>query len=230
MKAADVMVSNVITTGPEATVQEVAAILLKNRISALPVVTRDGELIGIISEGDLIRRKETDTEHHRSWWMQLLVGRTPLAAEYIKSHSHRVTDLMTRTVITAKPETPLRDIATLLEKHGIKRVPIVHDGKLIGVVSRANLVQAMATQSGKVETPGRIDDLIIREEVMARLDGTLWTKFAPINVIVEDGVVHLWGTVDSETVKRAVCVTVEETAGVQAINDHLLVERISAYV
>lgn len=230
MKAADVMVSNVVTTSPEASVQEVAAILLKNRISAVPVVTRGGKLVGIISEGDLIRRRETDTEHHRSWWMQLLLGRTPLAAEYVKSHSHRVSDVMTCNVITVKPETPLREIAALLEKHGIKRLPILHNGELVGIVSRANLVQALATQSQLVDTSAQVDDLTIREEVMARLDGKLWTAFAPINVIVEDGVVHLWGAVESETVKRAVWLAVEETAGVQAINDHLVVERISAYV
>ena len=230
MKAADVMVSNVVTVGPDASVQDVAAILLKNRISAVPVVSRDGKLIGIISEGDLIRRAETDTEHHRSWWMQLLMGRGPLAAEYVRAHSCKVGDVMTRNVITAKLETPLRDIAALLEKHGIKRVPIMHNGKLVGIVSRANLVQALATQSQPAGTSGRVDDLTIREEVMARLNGNLWTSFAPINVIVEDGVVHLWGTVDSETVKRAVCLTIEETAGVKAIDDHLVVERISAYM
>jgi CBS-domain-containing membrane protein len=230
MKAADVMVSNVVTTTPEASVQEVAALLLKNRISAVPVVTRDGKLVGIISEGDLIHRKETGTEHHRSWWMQLLLGRTPLAAEYVKAHSHKVSDVMTRDVVTAKPDTPLRDVAALLEKHGIKRVPILHNGKLVGIVSRANLVQALATHIAPVQTSTAVDDLTIREEVMARLDGKVWTAFAPINVIVEDGVVHLWGTVDSETVKRAVWLAVEETAGVQAINDHLVIERVSAYV
>ena len=230
MKAADVMVSNVVTIGPEASIQDVAAILLKNRISAVPVVTRDGKLIGIISEGDLIRRAEADTEHHRSWWMQLLMGRSPLAVEYVKAHSRKVGDVMTRNVITARLATPLRDIAALLEKHSIKRVPILHSGKLVGMVSRANLVQALATQSRAVEASGRVDDLTVREEVMARLDGNLWTSFAPINVIVEVGVVHLWGTVDSETVKRAVCLTVEETTGVNAIHDHLVVERISAYM
>jgi CBS-domain-containing membrane protein len=230
MKAADVMVANVVSTTPDASVQEVAALLIKHRISAVPVLTKDGELAGIVSEGDLMRRKETNTEHHRSWWMQLLLGRSPLAAEYIKAHSNKVSDVMTRDVVTATPDTPLRDVAALLEKHGIKRVPILRNGKLVGIVSRANLVQALATQTAPVQPSTEVDDLTIREEVMARLDGKAWTAFAPINVIVEDGVVHLWGTVDSETVKRAVWLAVEETSGVQAINDHLVVERVSAYM
>jgi CBS-domain-containing membrane protein len=231
MKAADVMVSNVITVGPEASVQAVANILITNRISAVPVVGKHGELVGIISEGDLIRRIETGTQHCRSWWLELLMGRTPLAAEYIKSHSRKVADVMTSAVITAEPDTPLRDIATLLEKHGIKRVPIVKNKKIIGIVSRANLVQALATKSKEREASSLpIDDLTIREEVMARLDRKLWTKFAPVNVIVRDGNVDLWGIVDSETVRQAVRVAAEETAGVRAINDHLVVERITSYV
>jgi CBS domain-containing protein len=230
MQAADVMVPNVITVSPEASVQDVAALLLNNRISAVPVVAPDGQLVGIVSEGDLIRRTETDTDHHRSWWMQLLVGRTPLAAEYIKSHSRKVSDIMTRRVITAEPDTSLREIASLLEKHGIKRVPIVHNGKLVGIVSRANLVQALATHAKSPEASGTFYDLSIREQVMARLQGEAWTKFVPFNVIVRDGTVHLWGIVDSETVRHAIRVAVEETAGVRAIDDHLAIEGISAYM
>ena len=193
MKAADVMVSNVITVSPEATVQDVANILMTNRISAVPVVTASGDLVGIISEGDLIRRVETDTDRRRSWWMELLLGRGPLAAEYVKSHSHKVSHLMSRDVITATPDTPLRDIAGLLEKNGIKRVPIVDNGKLVGIVSRANLVQALAAQKNPVAAQPPGDDLAIREAVMVRLDGKFWTKFAPVNVIVRDGIVDIWG-------------------------------------
>src|ERR1043166_13421 len=111
MKAAAAMVSNAITVSPDATVQDVAEILLKNRISAVPVVGKNGELVGLISEGDLIRRAETGTERRRSWWLELLVGSAPLAAEYVKSHARKVADVMTRTVVTAAPDTSLRDIA-----------------------------------------------------------------------------------------------------------------------
>jgi CBS domain-containing protein len=229
MKAADVMVSTVITVPPEASVQDVANILMTNRISAVPVVTAGGNLVGIISEGDLIRRVETDTDHRRSWWIELLLGRGPLAAEYVKSHSRKVSDLMSRDVITASPGTPLRDVAGLLEKNGIKRVPIVADGKLVGIVSRANLVQALAVQKQPAEGQPPADDLAIREAVMARLDGKLWTKFAPVNVIVRNGIVDVWGIVDSETVRQAIRVGVEETPGVRGVNDNLSVQRVAAY-
>src|SRR5262245_45135205 len=146
MKAADVMVANVITVAPETSLREVADILLTNRISGVPVLGRNNELVGIISEGDLLRRAETGTERRRSWWLELLIGSTPLAAEYVKTHARTVADVMTTTVVTATPDTPLRDIAALMEKNSIKRVPIVKNRKVVGIVSRANLVQALASR------------------------------------------------------------------------------------
>jgi CBS domain-containing protein len=137
---------------------------------------------------------------------------------------------MTRDVITATPDTPLRDIAGLLEKNGIKRVPIVESGKLVGIVSRANLVQALAAQKKSIDAQPLTDDVSIRKAVMTRLDGKLWTKFAPVNVIVRDGIVDIWGIVDSETVRQAVRVAVEQTPGVRGINDNLSVERVAHYV
>jgi CBS domain-containing protein len=230
MKAADVMISNVITVSPDASVQDVAKILLAHRISAVPVVGHDGELVGIISEGDLIRRAEAGTERRRSWWLELLIGSTPLAEEYVKSHARKVADVMTREVITATPDTPLREIAALLERNGIKRVPIVKNRKIVGIVSRANLVQALVAQRDETEERPPVDDLTIREEVMARLDGQPWSRLAPVNAIVHDGTVDLWGIVDSESVKQAVRVAVEVTPGVCTINDHLVVQRISPYI
>ena len=135
MNAADVMVTNVITVGPDACLQDVAHLFLTNRISAAPVVSTDGKIVGIVSEGDLMRRAEAGTGRRRSWWLSLLTGREVLAAEYIKEHSRKVADVMTREVITAAPQTSLRDIANILEKNGIKRVPIVDGGKIIGIVS-----------------------------------------------------------------------------------------------
>jgi CBS domain-containing protein len=158
MKATDIMVRNVITVGPEASVREVADILFKNRISALPVVDEHGKLIGIISEGDLARRAELKTDYRRSWWLEIFARKSKeaLAIEYRKSHARRVKDVMTRKVITARPATSLRDIATLLEKNRIKRVPIVANGKVIGIVSRANLIQALASFAKKVSQSGKV--------------------------------------------------------------------------
>jgi len=222
MKAADVMVSNVITVGPDACLQEVAQILLTNWISAVPVVGADGKILGIVSEGDLMRRVESGTGRHRPWWLAMLTGREVLAAEYVKEHSRKVTDVMTRKVVTAAPETPLHDIATLLEKNGIKRVPIVENDKVVGIVSRANLLQALASVRSQIKG-GAPSDTQIRESVVARLNVESWSRPALINVIVQDGMVELWGVVDSQTEKKAVRVAAEVTPGVRAVNDNLII-------
>jgi CBS domain-containing protein len=221
MKAADVMVSNVISVGQDASVQEVAEVLLRNRVSAVPVLGTKGELVGIVSEGDLMRRPEAGTERRHSWWLDLLTSSQGLASDYIKSHSRKVVDVMTRSVITATPDTPVREIATLLEKHGIKRVPIVADGKVVGIVSRANLLQALA--SAKNMPPGTTDDASIRAKIVSKLANEPWTKPSLMNFIVQDGTVDLWGIVDSQTEKKAVRVLVESTPGVRAVNDNLII-------
>ena len=221
MKAADVMVTNVISVTPDVLVQDVAYILLSNRISAVPIVDDEGELLGIVSEGDLMRRAETGTGRHRPWWLAMLTGRDIRALDYAKEHSRRITDVMTSKVVTATPDTPLRDIATLLEKNGIKRVPIVKDGKMVGIVSRANLLQALA--SSRIPQDVDVGDSAIRESLVARLQAASWANAALINVIVQDGTADLWGIVDTEAEKKAVRVAAEITPGVRGINDHLII-------
>jgi CBS domain-containing protein len=157
MKASDVMVSTVITVGPDASVQDVAELLLRNRISAVPVVGDNGEVLGIVSEGDLMNRPETETAHRKAWWLDALASNEMLAADYVKSHSRKAADVMTRDVITASPETSVAELAALLEKNSIKRVPIIKDKRIVGIVSRANLLQGLATLKDK--TPqARADD------------------------------------------------------------------------
>jgi CBS domain-containing protein len=225
MKAADVMVSNVITVGPDATVSDVAQILLSNRISAVPVVDQRGELKGIVSEGDLIHRVEAGTERHRSWWLEFMTAKQTLAHEFVKSHARKVSDVMTHRVVTATPDTPLADIAAMLEKNGIKRVPIVKDKKVVGIVSRANLLQALASLGKEaVKTP--VDDSTLRTRVMAELRSKSWVRPSLLNAIVRDGVVELWGIVDSQTEKNAVRVAAEVVPGVRSVNDNLIVQPV----
>ena len=221
MKAADVMVSNVISVGSQASVQEVAHLLLRNTISGVPVTGPQGELVGIVSEGDLMRRPEAGTERRHSWWLGLLASSEGMASEYIKSHSHKVVDVMTRRVVTATPDTPVSEIAALLEKHGIKRVPIVTDGKVVGIVSRANLLHALASLENV--PAGTIDDASIRSKLVSKLANERWTKPSLMNLIVHDGTVDLWGIVDSQTERKAVRVLVETTPGVRAVNDNLII-------
>jgi CBS-domain-containing membrane protein len=222
------MVTNVITVGPEATVQEVAELLLRHRISAVPVVDETGAMVGIVSEGDLINRTESETAHRRSWWLDALTSKEVLAAAYIKSHSRKVADVMTRDVITASPETSVAEIAAILEKNGIKRVPIVADGRLVGIVSRANLLQGLASLKDKTPEQ-RPDDAAIRERVMARLESENWTRPAYISVTVQDGTVELWGIVESKQEKDALHVLAEVTPGVRAVNDNLTIRQAAAY-
>jgi CBS domain-containing protein len=224
MKARDVMVFPVITVKPSASIREAAALMLERHISALPVVDAQDRLVGMLSEGDLIRRVETGTERRRSWWLRLFTSEAGEAAEYAKTHARRVEDVMTRNVIGAGPDTPLHEVATLLEKHAIKRVPILQDGHLVGILSRANLVQALATARQGEEV--HATDSEIRERILAELRGQPWADTSLMNVTVKDGVVELWGLIRSEPEKRAMRVAAESVAGVRAVNNHLVVRAI----
>jgi CBS domain-containing protein len=227
MKASDIMVSNVITVTPEQSVQDVAEILIERRISGVPVLDAAGELVGIVSEGDLMRRGDAGTEHRRSWWLKLLMGREGLAGEYIKEHATKVKDVMTRSVITAAPETSISDLAELLERNRIKRVPIVKDRKIVGIVSRANLLQALAGMRHQISVEKPTTDTALRDSVLRRLKAEPWTRSSLINITVHDGTVDLWGVVDSPTEKKALCLAAEVTPGVRAVNDHVIVQPVA---
>jgi CBS domain-containing protein len=224
MKAKDIMVTNVITVSPEASVRDVAKLLLANRISAIPAVNDQGQLVGIISEGDLVRRAELGTNHRHSWWLELFSGldQETLAKRFLKSHGRKVRDVMTTNVVTVKPTTPLRDIATVLEKNRIKRVPIVVKGQVVGIVSRANIIQALA---GLREGPERAttSDSIIRKKVMKEIKSGRWSKGSLVNATVQDGKVKLWGVVDSEAEKQAVRAAAELVEGVKAVENNVTV-------
>jgi len=222
MNASDVMMPDVIVVSADACVKDVAKTLLANHISAVPVVDQQGSLVGIISEGDLVRRPEIGTERTRSWWLDALSTNRGLAEEFVRSHSRKVKDVMTREVVTARPDTPLDQIATMLEKHRVKRVPIVSDGKIVGIVSRANLVRALASLTEKRIPTTVASDAALRGTLLARLQKAPRTGSLP-NLIVHDGTVQLWGTVDSETQRKVVRVAVEATPGVRCVVDNLIV-------
>jgi CBS domain-containing protein len=226
VKASDVMVSNVITVGPNTTVKEIADTLLTNRISAVPVIDERGAIVGIVSEGDLLHRVEAGTERAHSWWLDLLSGKEALAREFLKSHAVKASDVMTRRVISAGPDTQLGELASLLEKHRVKRVPIVKDGKLLGIVSRANLLQGLASLRGEVKPEVSVDDATVRERVLTALNKESWAIGSQINVIVRNGTVELWGIVGSPAEKDAIRVATELTPGVRAVNDHMTAKNL----
>lgn len=222
MKARDVMTSPVITAKVTDLVVQIAKTLLERRISGLPIVDEKGKMVGIISEGDLIRRAEAGTERRRSWWLQAFVDDGMLAAEYVKAHGRTAADVMHRDPVTAGPDTPLHEIAALMESRGVKRIPIVEKGHLVGIVSRSNLIQAVAGTKMGLEIP--LSDSAIREKVMERLSQQPWANTWRLNVTVDDGVVNLWGIANADTERRALRVVAETTPGVRAVNDHLMKE------
>ena len=228
MRAIDVMTSEVVTVSDNASVAAVAKLLAERSISAVPVVDAANRVIGMVSEGDLLHRTETGTERRRSWWLDMLASTNQLAGDYIKSHSGLVKDVMTRDVISVSDTTPVADIAIVLETNRIKRVPVLREGKLVGIVSRANLVRALATSGDQPSSDTEIDDLSIRDKLLAELKAQRWAEVSPANVSVKDGVVHLWSSYLSEQEKRALIVAAENTPGVRRVEDHM--RRVPAYL
>ena len=169
MRAADLMTSEVITVSEDASVQDAAKLMAERGISAVPVVDRERRVVGIVSEGDLLHRAETGTEQRRSWWLEIVASTNQLAGEYVKSHSGNVKDVMTRDVISVTEETAVADIAILLETNRIKRVPVLRAGKLVGIVSRANLVRALAMTINERPSAAEADDRAIRNRLLAEL-------------------------------------------------------------
>ena len=228
MRAMDVMTTNVITVGPDISVQEVAKILSERSISGVPVVDAENRLVGIVSEGDLLHRVETGTERRvqrrrRSWWLDTIGSEGELARDYVKSHGRTARDVMTSQVISVSDTTELADIANLLETKRIKRVPVVRDGKLVGIVSRANLVRALAAAGSRLTADTAIDDRTIREKLLAELQGQEWVHTWAADIIVRDGVVHIWVSDDRpEEERQALRVAAENIAGVRGVEEHMV--------
>ncbi len=228
MFAADVMTHDVVTVHSDATVKEIAEILLAKGISGVPVVDAAGALIGIVSEGDLIHRVENETERRRSWWLELFADRERMAQDFIKSHARKAGDMMTRQVVTVKRDTPLSEVSSLLEKHKIKRVPVVDGGQIVGIVSRANLLKALVRVGEGTPRPTSATDTALRDSVLAELESNAWADTSQVNVYVKDGTVELWGVVKSDTEKNAIRVAAEVTPGVRAVSNNLVVSQIMA--
>jgi CBS domain-containing protein len=220
MLVRDVMVAPVITVEPSATVQQVAQLLLEKRISAAPVVDAGGKLVGIVSEGDLLHRVEAGTERRRSWWLQILTESDTLAAEYVKSHSRKISDVMTRNVITTFPQAPLHEVAALMEKNAVKRLPVLENGELVGIVSRANLLQAVASARKLPDTAP--SDKAIRDRILSSLRAKAWIHTGLLNVTVSNSIVDLWGVAESDAERKAIRVAAESTPGVSAVHDNLI--------
>ena len=221
MKARDVMTRHVITIAPDASVLEALRLMLQYNISGLPVVDCSGSVLGIVTEGDFLRRAEIGTERKRPRWLEFLFGSGPLARDYVRSHARRVHEVMTHDVETVTEEAQLGDIVTLMEKYRIKRVPVVRDGRVVGIVSRANLLRALAGVAAEIP-PSPQSDEAIREGVLAELERQSWAPRNLIDVIVRNRVVELWGTVVEPDQRNAARVAAETVPGVKAVKSHIV--------
>ena len=224
MKAAEVMESHVVSVRPETTVCDVARELVARKISAVPVVEDDGKLVGIVSEGDLIRRVESGTERHRRWWLELLTTSEQLATEYVKSHARYAGEVMTRQVVTVQEETPLSEIAHLFEHHNIKRVPVVRNGKMVGIVSRLDLLHVLANLHSK--SAPILDDAGIQAEILRQLKPEHWFSSAQVEISVRDAAVKIEGIVMSQEQRAAIRVAAENVPGVRSVSDQTVLKKL----
>jgi CBS-domain-containing membrane protein len=220
MRAIDVMTEEVVCINVNESVFDAAELLLSNRISAMPVIDDKGAIVGIVSEADLMHRAETNTAAKRSWLTRLMESDAAAAHDFVVAHSRRVSDMMTRKVVTASEDATLGELVDLMEHHGVKRIPVVRERVPVGIVSRADLLRVLMSRE-----PNRPllqpADRALRNAVIEALRNRPWSSRWPINVVASDGVVHLWGFVDGDEARKACRVAAENVPGVRRVKSHL---------
>jgi len=221
MNAGDIMTQKVVSVGPDASILEAMQLMLANRISGLPVIAEGDKLVGIVTEGDFLRRAETGTQRARRRWLEFFMGPGKLADEYVQTHGRKVSQVMTPDPVTITEDTPLDVVVSLLEERRIKRLPVVRSGVVVGIVSRANLLHALASLA-RVQPIQARTDAAIREQIYAELDRQRWMPKDFINIVVREGEVELWGTILDERARQAVRVAAENVPGVKHVSDHLV--------
>ncbi len=219
MRAHQIMTRTVVTVSPEATILEAADTMLRSHVSGLPVIDAAGKLVGVVSEGDFIRRSEIGTQRKRGRWLKFLLGASVAATDYVHEYGRKVADVMTADPVTIAEDATLEQIVTSMETNGVKRLPVMRDGKLVGIVSRANLLQAVASLAREIPDPTADDDHI-RSRIIAALEKNDWSPFG-LNVVVRDGIVHLSGVITDEGSRQAAMVAAQNVTGVKKVHDHL---------
>lgn len=220
MRATDIMTTSIISVSPEMSIRDAAGIMMSAGISGMPVVDESGRLVGMITEGDLLHRVEIGTSaKQRAWWLDMVASTTEAASQYVKEHGRKVRDVMTTDISTVTETCPIADIADLLERRRIKRVPVMRDGKVVGIVSRANLIRALVTIAPAPAAAAENGDHAVREDVLAAMRDMPWA-LAPENVTVENGTVHLWGPLVGAQEGNAIRVAAERAPGVKHVITH----------
>ncbi len=221
MLARDVMTREVVSVNLKASLAQAIALMLKLKVSGLPVVDDDGKLVGILTEGDLLRRTELGTERERPKWLEFLRGPAAVASDYVKTHARRVDEVMTDEVHSVGERTPLADVVTLMNARRVRRVPVLRDGAPVGIVSRADLVRALGAMMERSQGPSERDDADIKASILETLDHQNWASVSPIDVQVHEGIVEIQGVLADERERAAILVAVENIPGVKAITDNL---------
>jgi len=219
MRAHQIMTRSVVTVSPETTIVDAANLMLHRHVSGLPVVDTSGKLVGIVSEGDFIRRSEIGTGRKRGRWLRFILGPGRSASDFVQEHGRKVFEVMTRSPLTIAEDTSLAEIVDLMEKNNVKRLPVVRGDKVVGIVSRANLLQAVASLARDVPDPTADDDHI-RSRVIDALEKNEWCPFG-LSVVVRKGIVHLSGVITEEHARQAAVVAAENIEGVKKVHDHL---------
>ena len=220
MRVKDVMTPNVICIGADEPIVKAARLMLENRISGLPVVDKDGELVGMVTEGDFLRRGELGTQRQRPKWLEFIVGPGKLAQEYTHSSGRKVEEIMTPDPWTIGENETLEAVVDTMERHHVKRLPVTRGGRMVGIVSRANLMHALASLSRDVPAPPPGGDSAIRDKILAAIAKQDW---APrVNVIVKNGVAELHGVITDDRERQGLIVAVENVPGVKGVRDHLV--------
>ena len=221
MKAKDVMTHRVISVEPMAAISQAIRLMLQNKISGLPVVDAGGHLVGIVTEGDFLRRSEMATDKKRSRLLEFLLGSGQSADNYVRSHGRKVEEVMTRDVHTVSEDTSLEDVVRTMEKRRIKRLPVVRGRRIVGIISRANLLHALASVAREIK-PTTNDDESIRARLLKELDKETWAPAALVNVVFRKGIVDLHGGITDERQRPALVVMAENIPGVKGVRDHLV--------
>jgi len=219
MRAHQIMTRPVVTVTPETTIVDAANLMLQRHVSGLPVVDGAGKLVGVVSEGDFIRRSEIGTGRKRGRWLRFILGPGKSASDFVHEHGQKVGEVMTKSPLTITEDAALAEIVVLMEKNNVKRLPVVRGDRMVGIVSRANLLQAVASLARQVPDPTADDDHI-RNRIIDALEKYDWCPFG-LSVIVRDRVVHLSGVITEERARQASVVAAESIQGVKTVHDHL---------
>jgi CBS domain-containing protein len=219
MRAHQIMTRQVVTIGTEASIIDAANAMLEHHVSGLPVVDTVGKLVGVVSEGDFIRRAEIGTQRKRGRWLRLLLGPGRSASDFVHEHGRKVGEIMTVHPHTVTEDTPVEDIVHIMEKNHVKRLPVMRGDQIVGIVTRKNLLRAVADLAREVPDPTADDDKV-RERIVAAIENNDWRPFG-LSVLVRDGVVHLNGVITEERSRQAAIVAAENVCGVKEVHDHL---------